>query len=73
MDQMKETCIKSGDNTDDGEDNVSLVLRPNPVERGVDVFICDGDGLEYHRGAEDDDSSGEYKDDRCDPKQEHVF
>ena len=50
MDQMKETCIKSGDNTDDGDDNVSLVLRPNPVERGVDMFICDGDGLEYHQG-----------------------
>jgi len=73
MDQIKETCIKSGDNTDDGDDNVSLVLRPNPVERGVDRLDHGGDVLGRQRRAEDDAGGAEYKDDRRDPEQEPVF
>ncbi len=52
---------------------MDLVWRPNPIERGVHLFDLDGDALGRQPGAEDDDGSGEYKNDHRDRKQEHVF
>ena len=52
---------------------MDLVWRPTPVERGIPPFDQNGDGLGRQPRAEDDDDSGEYKDDRRNPKQEHLF
>ncbi len=52
---------------------MDLVWRPNPVGRGIHRFDHKGDELERQPRAEDDDDSGEYKDDRRNPKQEHLF
>jgi hypothetical protein len=69
----RETCIQSGDNSNDDLDNVDLVWRPNLVKGRVHLFDHDGDALGCQCRAEDKDNGAEYKGDRCDPKQEHVF
>jgi len=52
---------------------VGLVWRPNLVEGRVHLFDHDGDALGRQRWAEDEDDGAEYKGDRRDPEQEHVF
>ncbi len=65
------TYNESGDNSNDDADNVDLVWRPDPVERGFERFNNSEFELRREPGAEDHKDSGEYKDDRRDSKQEH--
>ena len=67
-----ETYIQSGDDGDDANHNVHLVRRPTDDEGGVDHFDDNGDALGRQSCANRDYDGGEDKDDRRDPKKEHV-
>ena len=72
MKERGETCIQSGDDSDDADDNIHLVRRPTDDERGVDHFDDYGDALGRKSSADGDYGGGEDKDERRDPKQEYV-
>ena len=72
MKERGETCIQSGDDSDGADDDIHLVRRPTNDERGVDHFDSYGDALGRQSSADGDYGGGENKDERCDPKEEHV-